>query len=471
MRQGAHDVGELRRFERLPHRVFGDSFVQTQEVVAYRRAEEIAALQRDAEEGAHRVCRQRSMGYAAVENRAAVDVPEAQEKARERRLARAALADDRRVLAASDAEGEVFEDGQSRLIGEADVSRFQEGGGAVGGGERRHWRLSCRHFFRCRCFRLHLVFRGQDILCRLSGGRGAEDGGGKGAVFGEGGLKDERPDGVFDAADLAGLRKRQEEQQQPNPEADARDVEQREQALALLALFRLFFLKGFGSVVEHLPSLGKCARLMKFGAPVDEIEERVAIGGAFLAQAFLLEQEGQGEVQQVKRRDEARCECGKRQERSRGEERDESCEKRRRHGAQVEVSQRLAARQKVVQEFALAHCALLERQLSCRLAVGQKLQLFITGEGEAVGEKAVEVAEDGAGYACGTHAGDAERQRREGRRECGARDDPRGGADERDTRECGEECREKCGQSFCRRSEAHEAQDFRHLAAPPMSMI
>lgn len=50
--------------------------------------------------------------------------------------------------------------------------------------------------------------------------------------------------------------------------------------------------------------MGKCARLMKFGAPVDEVEERVPIGSAFLAQAFLFEQEGQGEVQQVKRRDE-----------------------------------------------------------------------------------------------------------------------------------------------------------------------
>ena len=411
------------------------------------------------------------MGYAAVENCAAVDVPEAQEKARERRLARAALADDRRVLAASDAEGEVFEDGQSRLIGEADVSYLQEGGGAVGGGKRRHWRLSCRHFFRWSCFRLHLAFRGQDILCRLSGGRGAENGGGKSAVFGEGGLKGERPDGVFDAADLAGLRMGQEEQQQPNPETDARGVEQGEQALALLALFRLFFLKGFGSVVEHLPGMGKCARLMKFGAPVDEVEERVPIGGAFFAQAFLLEQEGQGEVQQVKSRDEGRCECGKRQERGSGEERDESCEERRRHGAQVEVSQRLAARQKVVQEFALAHCALLERQLFCRLTVGQKLQLFVAGEGETVREKAVEVAEDGARDACGTHAGDAERQRRERRCKCGARDDPRGGADERDTRECGEECREKRRQSFCRRSKAHEMQDFRHSTSPPMSMI
>ena len=85
-----------------------------------------------------------------------------------------------------------------------------------------------------------------------------------------------------------------------------------------------------------------------------------------------------------------------------------------------------------MQELALAHCTFLEGQLFHGLAIGQMLQILVAGEGETMGKKAFEVAEDGTRYAAGAHAGDAERQRRKGRRERRARDDPRGGADERD---------------------------------------
>ena len=249
----------------------------------------------------------------------------------------------------------------------------------------------------------------------------------------------------------------EEKQHERDPEADAQSIKQCEEPFALLKLFILFSLEDLGGSVEGSVGMGNCACKVQFCAPIDEIEKRAAVGGALGAQVLFFKHEmRQTKMQKVKRCDKTCAESAQWQERERGEECEQTCEQGRRYGAQVEVAQCFAACQKIMQKFTLTHGSLSERQFFHGLTVGCELQLFVAGECEAMGEQAVEVTKDGARYAAGTHAGDAECQRGKRRRERGAGDDPCSGADEREAGKHGEKSGEERGKSFRGGSQAHK---------------
>ena len=74
-RKCPYDIGELRRLKRAEDALLTDPLVQAREIIADRRAEEIAALERRAEEGTCLRKRERVCRNAAIADCPAVALP------------------------------------------------------------------------------------------------------------------------------------------------------------------------------------------------------------------------------------------------------------------------------------------------------------------------------------------------------------------------------------------------------------
>ena len=66
------------------------------------------------------------MGNTVIRDRARIGVPETEQKARQRRLARTTLTDDGRMLAAADHKAEVLHNGDARMIAEDEVLHLDQ---------------------------------------------------------------------------------------------------------------------------------------------------------------------------------------------------------------------------------------------------------------------------------------------------------------------------------------------------------
>ena len=172
------------------------------------------------------------MWNAAIANVAAIGFPKAQQEACKCSLARAALTNECRMLAASNRERQLVHNGNGGMVAKAETICCDQRGvlPVCGSG----WQCTCCGTFRsCR----------QDRLCRAHGFHRAEARGRQGTVLAEYGFEDEHPDGVLHARQSTVCNVRQQEDNHSDPDRDPQDIEQGEETLAFRAFVILAALK------------------------------------------------------------------------------------------------------------------------------------------------------------------------------------------------------------------------------------
>ena len=394
------------------------------------------------------------VGRAAEAQGAAVGRPDAKQELGERRLARAARADDGRVLAARDAEGETLKDALTLAVGEREVLCFKE------------WRLACRICIAERCLRwcgnplwLACLFIRRRCLANLPlwqemGGQQAAaalpHGFGQGAEFDEQGLQHEEVDAEVDAAECSLGDAQDQEGEQGHQHGGVEQVlggiafgiaaRELQRALQKAVCWPSEALEGGGT-----------ARAYEFVGTACGVQEGAAVVGVARALPFfarLTAGAGEHEPREVERGQGEGPEADDASEQPGGQRGDRADGGDGQQRADVEVAQLIGARQEVVQELALASGAAAKRQDLGGPVVERRADLGQDAEGHAVREVALAVTEDGAADAAGPHGGDAERERVERRHQGGRGHEPGRGAEQREAREERHEAHEQHGQEL-----------------------
>ncbi len=289
---------------------------------------------------------------------------------------------------------------------------------------------------------------------------------GQRAEFDEQGLQDQEPDAEVDAAQL--ILRDTEDQQRKQGEQDG-SIEKIGAGIApRIAACKtgIPLQQGLGVSREKI-GCGPGSRPDELVSTGADIKERAAVGGVKRTALVFFgrpAEAGEYEPQEVEQGQQQGDAAEHAREQPGGKCRDEADGKYGEQGADVEVAQFIGSCQEVVQKFSLTGGSAAQRQDGSCLVIEGEPDFRQDAEGHAVREIAFAIAEDGAADAAGPYGGDAERQRVQGRHECGRGDEPGRGAEQRQSREESDEAHQKDGQKLW---EGGQLQEFSHMHASP----